>query len=128
MLTGLVLLVMRDDAPLRGYSQMIGAALTVAGCLHPALRAMDSRPLMALGNASYSIYLTHLFTLGALRTAWVYISNDRSIISSVCFMAFAMTLCAITGWICYRFVEQPMTARLRGLVRSARSRQPDHAV
>jgi exopolysaccharide production protein ExoZ len=127
-LTGFWLLVTRDSAPLQGYTQIVGAALMVAGSLHPIMQATNSRTLLAIGNASYSIYLTHLFTLGGLRTAWVRIFPEGSLLSSVCFMVFAMSFCAIGGWFCYRFVEQPMTRRLRGLVRGGRNTQPAHAL
>lgn len=70
--------------------------------------------LLALGDASYSIYLTHLFTLGALRVLWVRLVPDVTLESSVAFVALCMTSSAIVGWACYLLVERRMTAR--GLV------------
>lgn len=65
--------------------------------------------LMALGDASYSIYLTHIFTLGLLRVVWVKLVPVASMSSSVALLVVSMALCAIAGWLCYRFVERPVT-------------------
>jgi hypothetical protein len=45
---------------------------------------------LALGNASYSIYLWHLFTLGALRIVWVRYVLHESLVSAVAFIAVAL--------------------------------------
>ena len=68
---------------------------------------------LALGDASYSIYLSHLFTLGALRVIWVRVVPHASLASSVAFMTAALIICAAAGWLCYRFVERPITVRWR---------------
>jgi exopolysaccharide production protein ExoZ len=65
--------------------------------------------LMALGDASYSIYLTHVFTLGALRVVWVRLVPDASMTSSVMLMAVSLTVSASVGWLCYRLIERPLT-------------------
>jgi exopolysaccharide production protein ExoZ len=73
-----------------------------------------SAVLMALGDASYSIYLSHLFTLGALRVLWVRLAPEATMASSVGFMATAMMVCAVAGWLCYRWVERPLTKWISG--------------
>jgi exopolysaccharide production protein ExoZ len=100
---------------------MVGAMLIVGGCLNPVLCEMQSRLLLALGNASYSIYLSHLFTLGALRTVWVRLVPHESLGSAIAFMAISLGVCAAAGWLCYRFIETPLSSRLRGLVCELRS-------
>jgi exopolysaccharide production protein ExoZ len=74
-----------------------------------ARRGGGNAVLMALGDASYSIYLTHIFTLGALRVVWVRIVPDASMASSVVLMAVSLTVSAFAGWLCYRWVERPLT-------------------
>jgi exopolysaccharide production protein ExoZ len=74
----------------------------------PMLRALN--PILhALGDASYSIYLTHIFTLGALRVVWVRLVPDASMTSSLILMAVSLVVSASVGWLCYRWVERPLT-------------------
>ena len=72
--------------------------------------------LLALGDASYSIYLTHVFALGALRAVWQHFIPQVSLASAITFMVVALTLCAAAGFMAYRWVEKPLTARLRSFV------------
>jgi peptidoglycan/LPS O-acetylase OafA/YrhL len=65
--------------------------------------------LMALGDASYSIYLTYIFTLGALRVVWVRLVPAATMTSSIMLMAVSLTASAAAGWLCYRLIEQPLT-------------------
>lgn len=65
--------------------------------------------LMALGDASYSIYLTHLFTLGVLRVLWSHFVHTPTLGSSIAWMAMATVGCAMAGWICFLGVERPIT-------------------
>jgi exopolysaccharide production protein ExoZ len=115
VVVGLLMLFNRGD--LWGYSPMAGATLTVIGCLHAWMRTWDSRFLLAMGDASYSIYLTHLFTLGATRVVWVRLVPDASLSLAVAFMITALAVCAAVGWICYRWIEKPLTKHLRRLVK-----------
>lgn len=50
----------------------IPAAMIVAGAVNFDIqkRTVDSPPLRAVGDASYSLYLTHLFIVRASRVAW----------------------------------------------------------
>jgi exopolysaccharide production protein ExoZ len=65
--------------------------------------------LSAIGDASYSIYLTHIFTLGALRVVWTHLVPVASMVSSVILMAASLTVSAAAGCMCYRWVERPLT-------------------
>lgn len=63
--------------------------------------------LRTLGDASYSIYLVHTLTIGALAMtigAW----------NPLVFIPLAMIVAVVSGLVCWRFLEQPM---LRGLRR-----------
>jgi exopolysaccharide production protein ExoZ len=79
------------------------------------LKRLTLKLLLALGDASYSIYLSHLFTLGVLRVAWVRVFAHATLVNSIAFMAVALIACASAGWLCYRFVESPMTRILKQL-------------
>jgi exopolysaccharide production protein ExoZ len=110
IVTGACLLAMAGLSP-------IGAVLIVSGCLNPILCEPESRALLALGDASYSIYLTHLFTLGALRIAWVRLVPHESLGAAIAFMVVALAVCAAAGRLCYRFVERPLNSQLREMAK-----------
>jgi exopolysaccharide production protein ExoZ len=98
---------------------MGGAFLVVSGCLNPRICAIQNRPFLELGNASYSIYLIHQFVLEALAWSWTRMFPRITWVSSASFAALALVLCAVVGCLCYRFIEQPMTSQLRKLVKKS---------
>jgi exopolysaccharide production protein ExoZ len=100
---------------------MSGAFIIVGGCLHPKISAIQNRPLLELGNASYAIYLVHQFVLEALAWSWLRVFPLVTRASSVLFMALALLLCAVAGWSCYQFIERPLTSRLRAFVKRSAS-------
>ncbi len=78
--------------------------------------------LALLGDASYSTYLSHVFSLGAARKLWSSAGLVRnSVPSAFAFIVFALTLVVIGSILVYRFVERPM---LRGMQRRM-LRRPD---
>ena len=111
---GCFLLFMRDGLPFMSYTLPVGAFLTVAGCLHPKIGALNSRLLLKLGDASYSIYLTHIFSLGVLRVVWTHFDRSPpSLASAAAFMAVAVLTGALPGFVVYKVIEKPLTNRLR---------------
>ena len=107
-------LLSRPDSTI---SVIAGATIIVYGSLHPRILAWQNRPLLELGNASYSIYLSHLFALGALRVVWVRLVPTLALGSAWAFMMVGLAVCAAAGWLCYRFIEKPMTKRLHNAVK-----------
>lgn len=78
--------------------------------------------LAYLGDASYSTYLSHVFSLGAARKLWTWAGLVRnSVPSAFAFIVFALALVVIGSILVYRFLEQPM---LRGLQRRVLRRVP----
>ena len=110
---GAVLLVLRDRGPLGPFSQAAGAALTVIGALHPHFSGWRTRALQALGDSSYSLYLTHIFTLGLVRVAFVKaVSATPNPFTAGCFMLLALPTCVVVGWVTFRWLEAPLSRRL----------------
>jgi exopolysaccharide production protein ExoZ len=111
---GSAMLVMRDSQPLMFFTQLIGAVLVVTGVLSPKFDEKTSPRLQALGDASYSIYLTHLFTLGAARVLWSKIHPGApTAASSITFVVLAILASAIVGSIVHRWIEKPMLSWLQ---------------
>lgn len=89
-----------------------GAALVVLGAvwLEPwTARSRMASPLSFLGDASYSIYLSHTFVVpaGVLALKWLGVQNGLVIVLAV------GLLVALTGCLSYRWLERPMTDFLK---------------
>lgn len=65
--------------------------------------------LMGLGDASYSIYLSHVFTLALVRAIWNRLGIPVNVYTSSLWMLFALVACALAGWLLYLIVEKPTT-------------------
>ena len=66
----------------------------------------DIRPLKSLGDASYSIYLTHTLTMGALAVSF-------GIWNTPWFTPAAFVVGVAGGWVVWRVMEAPVQALLR---------------
>ena len=107
---GFAMLLLRNSEPLGTFTQIIGAALVVFGALNAAFANWQMPPLRALGDSSYSLYLTHIFTLGVLRILWVrFFVGPATAGQAFAFVVFSLAVCSVTGWIAFRFVETPLT-------------------
>jgi exopolysaccharide production protein ExoZ len=99
--------------PLDGFSaltNLLAATLIVAGALFsPPLRVPGLR---ALGDASYSLYLTHVVMLAAVGHLW---SLGFQQWGSGPFIVTELAACLAGALLCYHLVELPITERLRKL-------------
>jgi exopolysaccharide production protein ExoZ len=64
-------------------------------------------PLLAIGDASYSLYLTHPLVIGALA---VTLGTWRPWL----FVPLALALACLFGWLSWRLFEKPVTKALKG--------------
>ncbi|MBI1407095.1 MAG: acyltransferase family protein [Caulobacter sp.] len=71
-------------------------------------------PIRALGDASYSLYLTHPLIIGALA---VVMGTWRPWL----FIPLALVLASVGGWLCWWLFERPVTAGLKGPLPDAAS-------
>ena len=78
--------------------------------------------LELLGDASYSIYLTHIVTLGALRTFWKLtgLTKPEDPLSAATFICIAMLVCTVVGVAAYAGLEAPITRAAQRLRLGAR--------
>lgn len=93
-----------------------GSTLIVYGLVAMELRAGEMRYpkwLIELGNASYSIYLTHLTYFLVVRRLFDGLTHSPG---NHAIYAVALIIGAtLTGWLVYRLVERPMLAAFRGV-------------
>ena len=118
ILTGAALLTPHDAPPLGIYTPLAGAGLLVYGSLNGHLLRWRNDLLLTLGDASYSIYLTHVFTLGLCRFVWTKFHPGASnLVTALSFMLLALIVSAIVGWLSYLWIETPLLNRLRSMQR-----------
>jgi len=111
---GAVLAVILSDRDLpRTICFGIPALFFVAGAvaLEQKLASATLTPILLLGDASYSLYLSHPLTLGLLNRLPFPFFQDLSLAA----VPIAMAICALAAIGCYRFVERPMLDRMRSM-------------
>lgn len=69
--------------------------------------------LRMLGDASYSIYLTHMITMAAIGQLWRHMLGIGWPGAVPAFILVAATICAAGGIVFYKLVEQPLTRWLK---------------
>jgi exopolysaccharide production protein ExoZ len=79
-----------------------------------------------LGDASYSIYLGHIFLFGVARTWWARMHVERvDALHAILFALFGMAVCLLGSVLIYWIVERPMTRAFQSMyrrtIRTARS-------
>jgi exopolysaccharide production protein ExoZ len=94
-------------------------------CLEPWLRKRPAKFLAYLGDASYSMYLSHIFMLGAARFIWIKLGFDRVAMTN--FMAFeilGMGISIVGAVIVYRCLELPLHNGIQGAYKRLRKSVP----
>jgi peptidoglycan/LPS O-acetylase OafA/YrhL len=89
----------------------LSPALIVAGtlALEPAIRRKPSVALYTIGNASYSIYLSHLFFLRLSELGWKNLAAFGSgEVSEVAYVVVAFIFAIAGGVAVHYFIERPM--------------------
>ncbi len=66
--------------------------------------------VIVIGDASYSIYLTHSFFIDPAARAWRLLSNGSNLV--LYFAIMLLGSCAV-GYLTYRWIEQPILRRLK---------------
>ncbi len=96
---------------------MAGPALCVVGAICAERGgAMPNLPFAELlGDTSYSIYLTHIFTLGVTRTIWGSLNVGSSTATIVGFAIFSMVAVVAVALLSYRYIEKPSLKWLQKL-------------
>jgi len=116
IVAGTALLLMPQMSLLGGYQQLAGATLVVGGSLHGRFAGWKNRVLQAIGDSSYSLYLTHIFTLGVVRLVWNHlVPVTQTWQAATAFMVLATGVSAVVGVLSFRFVENPLLRRLGGI-------------
>jgi exopolysaccharide production protein ExoZ len=106
-------------------SSLVPATIIVFGMvgLETGGKVGFHRLLGLLGDSSYSIYLTHIFSLGVARLLWSRLHMLQvDMTHAAMFAVFGMVLTLVNGVIVYRLLEKPMLNVLQSAYRRARMR------
>jgi len=100
----------------------IPATMMVSGCIFLEKNALfwplwNNRYVQLLGNASYSLYLSHYITYSVLAALFVRLGPVLNINLSI-FLWFLIAI--INGILFYRYVETPLLHKLRTFAPAAR--------
>jgi exopolysaccharide production protein ExoZ len=100
-------------------SNVLPAAAIILGtvCLERAGAVRNYPWLQWLGDASYSVYLTHIFSLGVARFAWHAMGLERDGFAYAAgFAVFGMVLVVAGAGLVYTAVEVPILTALQKLI------------
>lgn len=101
---------------------LAGSTLLVFGAAHLRGPIIQAACLTHLGDASYSLYLSHLFVLGAARSIWLKsMGSPASAGGSLAFVCLCLVASSLVAVWIHRSVEVPLTNRLRA---AWKARQP----
>lgn len=93
----------------------IPAAFIVGGmlALEPVLARRRSRFLLLLGDASYSLYLTHPIAISLAAVIWEKLRlPSGNHLMAACFIPIALVVALAVGVITYKWIETPILNRL----------------
>ena len=120
LVAGFVLLWLPSHVGGGFFVTMIGATMVVGGAIFAP--AFPPNPLAALGDASYSLYLSHTFGLATATLIWrkLFWYLDRWLC-----VLFSLALAYFAAFVIYKFFEVPVTAALKhSRLRSTNRRLP----
>lgn len=97
----------------RGYSLGIPAALIVFGLIFIEQNVKLAIPgwLVTLGNCSYSLYLIHPLIRLCMGKVWK-VTGALPVVQADVLILITCLVSVMAGYLCWRFVEQPLMARL----------------
>jgi len=72
--------------------------------------------LIAIGNSSYSLYLSHLFVITIMARCWGHSGLNNTMFQHLSFIAANIATSCLLAWACYRLLERRMTLWLEGLL------------
>jgi len=112
----LILLMPQGSESLRTLTWGLPALAIVAGAVSLEKYLAEALPrwLLALGDASYSVYLTHGFVVPVIGLVFVFF-HWTGLAAEATVVLACLVASAIVGWVVYLMVERPMTLALTQL-------------
>jgi peptidoglycan/LPS O-acetylase OafA/YrhL len=111
------------QSPIAWACALLLATIVLAPPTSRAVRLLTLRPFVAVGLASYSLYLWHDPIVRALRDAGLTAGGRPGMLLNLLVVS---TLAGIASALTYRYVEQPALRRKRAWQRPAERATPQH--
>jgi exopolysaccharide production protein ExoZ len=115
--------ILNDSLDARWIYRGIPAAVLIYGLLAVELRKpFRSAFLHTVGDASYSIYLTHIFSVEGIKKVWRIVGLSTAEGPAYGFVMIAVVAGGLGGWLAWRWIERPLSRlaqELLGLRRKA---------
>lgn len=93
-------------------SAVFGTLTLGAVMLEQRSRLLIPRILVAIGDMSYTVYLSHLLVLGVVGKLWHWIgSRPDTLLDNLLFTALMLVAVLCYGWVGYRHFEKPVLDR-----------------
>jgi exopolysaccharide production protein ExoZ len=106
---------------LRSFKFGIPAVLIVAGLLSIERYLTELRLPLLIGNASYSIYLSHIMVIAILRSLYPRFGiPTEGLISTLIFVSIALLLGSLCGIIAHLVIEKPLLNLFRNIKKTPR--------
>jgi exopolysaccharide production protein ExoZ len=112
---GLAFLFNQSSTGYFDTNRLLGAILLFYGSLNERFLNWKNKVLLEVGNASYSIYLSHILTVPIvynLLNHYLHLVNQTNILFFV-FMLSAIVISTLVGCLIYRIIELPMSNWLK---------------
>lgn len=112
-------MTVHEDSVYRPLAWGPPAALLVYGILsaeYGSKTQWNLRLLELMGDASYSIYLCHLFALGLIRVVWKPLP-DFGTLGGFLYVILGIVFSTLIGLLCHIYVEKPLVNVVRRLVK-----------
>lgn len=103
--------IMEDETAFLGFLAFAGAAIALFVGLEDRLPRL--KWLEQLGDASYSIYLVHIFAVAAVAGVLLRLLEPDNMLVVGSAIALAIAGGLVLGWALYMVVEKPLMLRLR---------------
>ena len=84
------------------------------------------RVFVRIGDASYSLYLSHLLVLGAIGWLWQRLLAGPSLLDHVALLTLCFVAALVWSWISYQLAERPLLSASRQMMRLLDARVLPH--
>jgi exopolysaccharide production protein ExoZ len=104
-----------------GFALIVTAAIALETVIAPAI----PKVAVALGDSSYSLYLSHLLTGALVGRAFrsfypMHTALGQTALGHAAALAVVFAISLLVGWMSYLFMERPLLALARTILRVAR--------
>lgn len=103
--------IIEDQAAFVGYLTFATALVVLCVAIEPRIPKL--KLLERLGDASYSIYLMHMFAVAGIAGIVLRLTGVHDTVATLLAVTTAIFGGLLLGWLSFRYIESPLLRRLR---------------